>query len=166
MLLSERITELPTDKPSGIQIKVADFGIFGSTSGRVAESHNVGSLKYMAPEILLGRHGSDPKIDVWSMGVLLYSMIMGHYPFDTKNKEDKETLKHLIIEKEIRLPRKDQSPKPRRKSKLSPTERARSNSFQEELKSEFQITKQTSSSTPGKLEVPIDVSNECRDAIE
>ena len=47
----------------------------------------------MAPEILLGRTGSDPKIDVWSMGVMLYAMIMGHYPFEVKNKDDKEALK-------------------------------------------------------------------------
>lgn len=93
MILSERISELPTKNPSGIQIKVCDFGIFGSNAGRVAESHNAGSLKYMAPEILLGRSGSDPKLDVWSMGVMLYAMIMGHYPFEVKNKDDKEALR-------------------------------------------------------------------------
>ena len=96
VILSERIVDLPRDKPSGIQIKVADFGIFGSNAGREGEKHNAGSLKYMAPEILLGRTGSDPKIDVWSMGVMLYAMIMGRYPFEARGKdgkEDKETLK-------------------------------------------------------------------------
>ena len=83
-------------------IKVADFGIFGSNAGRVAESHNAGSLKYMAPEILLGQNASDPKLDVWSMGVMLYAMILGHYPFE--NKEDKEALRNMIINKEIKLP--------------------------------------------------------------
>ena len=93
MLLHEQIDELPTNKTSNIVIKVADFGIFGSNKGRVAESHNAGSLKYMAPEILLGRTGSDPKIDVWSMGVMLYAMVMGHFPFEVKNKDDKEALR-------------------------------------------------------------------------
>lgn len=93
MLLHEQIDELPTNKTSNIVIKVADFGIFGSNKGRVAESHGAGSLKYMAPEILLGRTGSDPKIDVWSMGVMMYAMVMGHYPFEVKNRDDKEALR-------------------------------------------------------------------------
>lgn len=54
VILAQQIDEIPVNKPSGILIKVADFGIFGSNAGRVAESHNAGSLKYMAPEILLG----------------------------------------------------------------------------------------------------------------
>ena len=41
----------------------------------------------MAPEILRGRNESDPKIDVWSLGVMLYSMIIGDYPFQSNDKE-------------------------------------------------------------------------------
>lgn len=41
----------------------------------------------MAPEILRGRTESDPKIDVWSLGVMLYSMIMGSYPFSHDDKD-------------------------------------------------------------------------------
>ncbi len=37
-----------------IELKVVDFGIFGSTSGVNPEKIHAGSLKYMAPEILLG----------------------------------------------------------------------------------------------------------------
>ena len=73
--------------PSKIKVKVADFGIFGSTRGKEAERHNCGSLKYMAPEILKGRNESDPKIDVWSLGVMLYCMIMGDYPFYSQDKD-------------------------------------------------------------------------------
>ena len=70
--MQEEIETLPTDEtaPSKIKVKVADFGIFGSTRGQAAERHNCGSLKYMAPEILRGRNESDPKIDVWSLGVV------------------------------------------------------------------------------------------------
>ena len=106
IILSEKVEELPTTGSTDIIIKVADFGIFGSNKGRVAESHNAGSLKYMSPEILLGQNASDPKIDVWSMGIMLYAMIMGHYPFEVIKKEDKEALRQMIIEKEVKLPRK------------------------------------------------------------
>jgi serine/threonine protein kinase len=37
-----------------LDLKIVDFGIFGSTSGVNPEKIHAGSLKYMAPEILLG----------------------------------------------------------------------------------------------------------------
>ena len=37
-----------------IDLKIVDFGIFGSTSGLRPEKIQAGSLKYMAPELLLG----------------------------------------------------------------------------------------------------------------
>lgn len=36
---------------------------------------------YMAPELLQGDNASDPKIDIWSLGIMMYSMIIGEYPF-------------------------------------------------------------------------------------
>lgn len=83
MLLASPQETLPNKEnaPSKVQVKVADFGIFGSNKGKFAEKHNAGSLKYMSPEILLGKTGSDPKIDVWSLGIMLYSMIFGKFPF-------------------------------------------------------------------------------------
>jgi len=39
-----------------IELKIVDFGIFGSTSGNSGEKINAGSLKFMAPEILLGHN--------------------------------------------------------------------------------------------------------------
>ena len=47
----------------------------------VAEKITAGSLKFMAPELLLGRTHSTPKIDVWSLGCILHAMILGEYPF-------------------------------------------------------------------------------------
>jgi serine/threonine protein kinase len=37
-----------------VELKVVDFGIFGSIAGFRMENINCGSLKYMAPEILKG----------------------------------------------------------------------------------------------------------------
>lgn len=69
------------------------------------EKSNVGSLKYMSPEVLIGHNESTPKIDVWSLGCLLYGMITGSLPFQSS---DKDELKKLIIEKPIVLNRKGQ----------------------------------------------------------
>ena len=87
-----------------IELKVVDFGIFGSNRGNIGEKSNCGSLRYMAPEILIGFNGSTPKIDVWSLGVILYSLVIGECPFRNSNKEE---LKRLILEKEIVINRKE-----------------------------------------------------------
>jgi len=46
-----------------------------------------GSLKFMAPELFLGRTHSTPKIDVWSLGCILHGMILGEYPFSNSDRE-------------------------------------------------------------------------------
>ena len=89
VVLLEKVDELPTAKtaPSKIHAKIADFGIFGSNRGTIAERHNAGSIKYMSPELLQGDNASDPKIDIWALGILMYAMIIGEYPFDGQSRE-------------------------------------------------------------------------------
>ncbi len=89
-----------------IELKIVDFGIFGSTRGNNPEKSNAGSLKYMPPEVLIGFNESSPKIDVWALGIMLYALIMGTFPFKSSNKEE---LKRQIIEKDISINRKEKS---------------------------------------------------------
>lgn len=51
---SERVVG-EVQQPSDITIKVVDFGIFGSNRGGVCEKSTAGSLKFMAPELFLGK---------------------------------------------------------------------------------------------------------------
>ena len=65
------------------EVKVMDFGI-----ARMAEAHEgmtqagliVGTPHYMSPEQVQGKQ-LDPRSDVYSMGVLLYEMLVGEKPF-------------------------------------------------------------------------------------
>ena len=87
-----------------MDIKLVDFGIFGSNRGNLPEKSNVGSLKYMPPEVLIGHNESTPKIDVWSLGCVLFGMITGKLPYRSSVKED---LKRMIIEQPIVINKKD-----------------------------------------------------------
>ena len=68
--------------PSG-QVKLIDFGIARFfKSGRTADTLNMGTPGYAAPEQYGGMGQSDPRTDVYSLGVLLYRMITGYNPGD------------------------------------------------------------------------------------
>ena len=46
-----------------------------------------GTLAFMAPEIIR-EEPSDFKVDVWSLGVIIYAMICGRLPFSSSNREE------------------------------------------------------------------------------
>ena len=61
-------------------LKVADFGLSKKLKpGNITHSV-VGTPDYVAPEILL-KKGHDHAADWWSLGVIIYEMIMGQVPF-------------------------------------------------------------------------------------
>ena len=74
------------------RVKVLDFGLAKrilsddpetetqSDSLETGAGHLAGTLAYMAPEVLQGR-ASDPRSDIWALGVVLYEMATGQLPF-------------------------------------------------------------------------------------
>jgi 5'-AMP-activated protein kinase catalytic alpha subunit len=63
-------------------VKVADFGLSNlMKDGRLLRT-NCGSLNYAAPEIIGRRPYEGTALDVWSCGVILYTMLVGALPFD------------------------------------------------------------------------------------
>jgi serine/threonine-protein kinase len=50
--------------------------------GSIVDRPLLGTLNYMAPEVLYSSCGGDSQSDVYSLGVVLFEMLTGHLPFD------------------------------------------------------------------------------------
>ncbi|RPI90354.1 MAG: serine/threonine protein kinase [Planctomycetaceae bacterium] len=63
-------------------VKVGDVGLskFMTPSRRSAQTESVGTVYYMAPEVSRGKYGRE--LDVYSLGVMLFEMIVGEVPFN------------------------------------------------------------------------------------
>ena len=83
--------------PEG-RAKVLDFGLarripadIATTVTRSSDSvgitNLVGTLAYMAPEVLLGQP-ADERSDIWALGVMLFEMATGEMPFTGRNEFD------------------------------------------------------------------------------
>lgn len=69
-----------------LSIKLIDFGSCNYIKKNENFTLKVGSPYYIAPEVL--KHDYNNKCDIWSIGVILYILLVGYPPFKAKNKND------------------------------------------------------------------------------
>ncbi|RVX72508.1 Calcium/calmodulin-dependent protein kinase [Exophiala mesophila] len=75
-------------KAQDSQLVLADFGIAKTldSPGAVLTSM-AGSFGYAAPEVML-RQGHGKAVDMWSLGVITYTLLCGYSPFRSENLAD------------------------------------------------------------------------------
>jgi len=61
------------------ELKIIDFGLSKIQEGTKKLKTIAGTPYYMAPEVLDGKY--DSKVDIWSLGVMLYVFMSGYLPF-------------------------------------------------------------------------------------
>ena len=91
-------------------VVIIDFGISGFSNGNNREKIKAGTTMFLAPETACGKeYCSNRKLDIWALGIILYRMIEGVYPFDGKNS--KEVLNN-ILKKNLEFNKKIKISKP------------------------------------------------------
>ena len=78
-----------------MRIKVGDFGLATRLTTADEKRRTIcGTPNYIAPEILEGKEGHSFEVDIWSAGVILFTLLTGKPPFEAKDV--KSTYKRIL----------------------------------------------------------------------
>ncbi|KAI9791922.1 MAG: hypothetical protein M1833_001304 [Piccolia ochrophora] len=83
-------------------VKLCDFGFTREYEGKASYLQTYcGTVCYAAPEMLKGEKYAGERVDVWSLGIILYALLAGELPFD---EDDDGATKTKILGTEARYP--------------------------------------------------------------
>ena len=74
-----------------MEVKIGDFGLATKVDYDGERKKTLcGTPNYIAPEVL-GKKGHSYEVDVWSIGCILYTLLVGKPPFETQTLKDTYT---------------------------------------------------------------------------
>lgn len=78
-----------------MKLKVGDFGLAAKLQNETERRMTVcGTPNYIAPELLEGKKGHSFEVDIWSTGVVMYTLLVGKPPY--QSKDVKSTYKRIL----------------------------------------------------------------------
>ncbi|KAI8385565.1 uncharacterized protein GWK60_J11429 [Nakaseomyces glabratus] len=85
-------------------LKIGDFGLAAVLANDRERKFTIcGTPNYIAPEVLMGKHsGHSYEVDIWSIGVMLYALLIGKPPFQAK---DVNTIYERIKQRNFAYPK-------------------------------------------------------------
>jgi len=75
---------LMNNQEDDASIKIADFGFAKRVRTPKSLSTKCGTPQYVAPEVLSGQL-YDTQADMWSIGIIIFTLLVGHPPFENDN---------------------------------------------------------------------------------
>ncbi|KAL0054178.1 hypothetical protein WJX82_004955 [Trebouxia sp. C0006] len=99
--LTEQEAARVTQNIRNIELRVADFGCSQHVNRGVKLKKTAGTPLYMAPELFMRHWGIES--DMWALGVLLYQMLAGRFPFwaNGQQKHDPLSVMSAILSGDI-----------------------------------------------------------------
>ncbi|KAF1798986.1 kinase-like domain-containing protein [Mucor lusitanicus] len=82
-------------------VKICDFGFARQTDKNQLLKTFCGSLAYSAPEVIQRQNYSGPATDIWSLGVILHTLLAGELPFDDDSESE---LQRKVVKMDYVIP--------------------------------------------------------------
>ena len=86
---------------NNLKIKIVDFGLSNEYKKDELLKSQCGSLCFASPEMISGKKYNGLSTDIWSIGVIIFSMICGYLPFQ---EEDTKILCQKITKGKYQVP--------------------------------------------------------------
>lgn len=87
--------KLTSTNPEKATVKILDFGSASKCDQDILLEYSAYSLEYAAPEVLSNEKRTKQS-DLWSLGVILYTLLCGHTPFKQGINNSDQEIKRRI----------------------------------------------------------------------